>query len=299
MSRLSDRPGRKRGGIRDPRSLLLHREFLHVEPEAALSDRIDLGLQNLHVQFLFLGQGEEHLLRLGGRLLGGQVEVELVRDDLALDGDIEDLRLVGFRDVLRTDIQIRIGARREHRGHRVDLLGLGKQPRLALDEVQQVLLELVQMTHLVVGQVDQHVLGLGVLDRLGELDVGADGILLAVDAPVDDGDSLGCFNTLPPLDDVTVPANYGIMFYPTSGSRIWPYGGNKYRLRNGMICRSDIEKQSRAILKVTGNGSHSPVMSLRSSRVLPMGYSGSRWHGYVRYDKGIGRHGLSRMRPGA
>src|SRR4030065_819135 len=77
------------------------------------------------------------------------------------------------------------------------------------------------------------------------------------------------------------------------------YGGNKYRLRNGMICRSDIEKQSRAILKVTGNGSHSPVMSLRSSRVLPMGYSGSRWHGYARYDKGIGRHGLSRMRTGA
>ena len=43
--------------------LFLHREFLHVEPESGLAERVDFGPQDLHVQLLFLGKRQEHLLR--------------------------------------------------------------------------------------------------------------------------------------------------------------------------------------------------------------------------------------------
>jgi len=64
---------------------LLHREFLHVEPETVLADRVDFSAQDLPVPFLLLGQREKHLFRLWSVRLCGQVEGKPVRDDLALD----------------------------------------------------------------------------------------------------------------------------------------------------------------------------------------------------------------------
>src|SRR5512146_1619007 len=84
--------------------LLLHREFLHVEPEAVLTDGIDLGLQDPGVHVLFLGQRQEQLLRLFRLGALGQLQVRLVRRDLLVDRHLEDPDLVRPGKLVRIDL---------------------------------------------------------------------------------------------------------------------------------------------------------------------------------------------------
>src|SRR5659263_104931 len=84
--------------------LLLHREFLHVEPEPVLADRVHLGPQDLRVQLLFLRQGEEHLLRRILLRASRHLEVEPVRLDFLVDRDLEDPYRIGLGQLLWIDL---------------------------------------------------------------------------------------------------------------------------------------------------------------------------------------------------